>query len=63
MRWMDRLSMAQRVVIVVALGLALGLVASYLSVLACPVRQVRWHWGAVQCIGCLHRDVMCRVSR
>lgn len=31
MRWMDRLSMAQRVVVVVALGLALGLVASYLT--------------------------------
>jgi heme/copper-type cytochrome/quinol oxidase subunit 1 len=28
---MDRLSMAQRVVVVVALGLALGLVASYLT--------------------------------
>jgi heme/copper-type cytochrome/quinol oxidase subunit 1 len=31
MRWIDRLSTAQRVVIVVALGLALGSVASYLT--------------------------------
>jgi heme/copper-type cytochrome/quinol oxidase subunit 1 len=31
MRWIDRLSSAQRVVIVVALGLALGSVASYLT--------------------------------
>jgi hypothetical protein len=34
MRWTDRLSTAQRVVIVVALGLALGIVASYLATLA-----------------------------
>jgi heme/copper-type cytochrome/quinol oxidase subunit 1 len=31
MYWTDRLSTAQRVVIVVALGLALGVVASYLT--------------------------------
>jgi hypothetical protein len=31
MRWIDRLSTAQRVVVVVALGLALGIVASYLA--------------------------------
>jgi heme/copper-type cytochrome/quinol oxidase subunit 1 len=31
MRWIDRLSTAQRVVVVVALGLALGVVASYLT--------------------------------
>jgi hypothetical protein len=31
MRWVDRLSTAQRVVVVVALGLALGIVASYLA--------------------------------
>lgn len=31
MRWIDRLSTAQRVVVVVALGLALGIVASYLN--------------------------------
>ena len=31
MRWIDRLSTAQRVVIVVALGLALGSVAGYLT--------------------------------
>jgi hypothetical protein len=31
MRWTDRLSTAQRVVVVVALGLALGVVASYLA--------------------------------
>lgn len=31
MRWIGRLSTAQRVVVVVALGLALGVVASYLT--------------------------------
>ncbi len=31
MRWIDRLTTAQRVVVVVALGLALGIVASYLT--------------------------------
>lgn len=31
MRWIDRLNMAQRVVVVVALGLAMGIVASYLT--------------------------------
>ncbi len=31
MRWIDRLSTAQRVVVTVALGLALGVVASYLN--------------------------------
>jgi heme/copper-type cytochrome/quinol oxidase subunit 1 len=31
MRWIDRLTKAQRVVVVVALGLALGIVASYLT--------------------------------
>jgi hypothetical protein len=33
MRWIDRLNMAQRVVVVVTLGLTLGIVASYLSAL------------------------------
>lgn len=33
MRWIDRLTRAQRVVVVVALGLALGIVASYLTTL------------------------------
>ena len=31
MRWIDRLGTAQRVVVVVALGLALGVLASYLT--------------------------------
>jgi heme/copper-type cytochrome/quinol oxidase subunit 1 len=31
MRWIDRLGKAQRAVVVVALGLALGIVASYLT--------------------------------
>ena len=31
MRWIDKLSTAQRVVVVVALGLALGIVISYLT--------------------------------
>ena len=31
MRWIDRLGTAQRVVVVIALGLALGVVASYLT--------------------------------
>jgi heme/copper-type cytochrome/quinol oxidase subunit 1 len=33
MRWMDKLGMAQRVVVVMALGLALGIVASYVTTL------------------------------
>jgi heme/copper-type cytochrome/quinol oxidase subunit 1 len=31
MRWIDRLGTAQRVVVVIALGLALGILASYLT--------------------------------
>jgi heme/copper-type cytochrome/quinol oxidase subunit 1 len=31
MRWIDRLSTAQRVVVIIALGLALAIVASYLT--------------------------------
>jgi hypothetical protein len=31
MRWMDRLNMAQRVVVVITLGLALAIVARYLT--------------------------------
>lgn len=31
MRWIDRLNLAQRVVVVITLGLALGIVASYLT--------------------------------
>jgi heme/copper-type cytochrome/quinol oxidase subunit 1 len=31
MRWIDRLSTAQRIVVVIALGLALGIVAGYLA--------------------------------
>ena len=31
MRWIDRLSMAQRVVVVITVGLALGIMASYLT--------------------------------
>jgi heme/copper-type cytochrome/quinol oxidase subunit 1 len=31
MRWIDRLGAAQRAVIVIALGLALGILASYLT--------------------------------
>jgi heme/copper-type cytochrome/quinol oxidase subunit 1 len=38
MRWMDRLSMAQRVVVAVALELALGIVASYLT----SLRRTGW---------------------
>ena len=41
MRWMDRLNMAQRVVVVVTLGLALGIVAGYLTGLG-----VRTGWYA-----------------
>ena len=41
MRWIDRLNMAQRVVVVVALGLALGIVASYLTAVG-----VRTGWYA-----------------
>ena len=33
MRWIDRLSIAQRIVVVAALGLALAIVASYLTTL------------------------------
>jgi hypothetical protein len=38
MRWIDRLNMAQRVVVVVTVGLALGIVASYLTGLGGGVR-------------------------
>jgi heme/copper-type cytochrome/quinol oxidase subunit 1 len=31
MRWIDRLNLAQRVVVVITLGLALGIVAGYLT--------------------------------
>jgi hypothetical protein len=31
MRWIDKLGMAQRVVVVIALGVALGAMASYLT--------------------------------
>jgi hypothetical protein len=31
MRWIDRLNVAQRVVVVITVGLALGIVASYLT--------------------------------
>ena len=31
MRWIDKLNMAQRVVVVITLGLALGIVAGYLT--------------------------------
>jgi hypothetical protein len=31
MRWIDRLGTAQRIVVVIALGLALGVLASYLT--------------------------------
>ena len=41
MRWIDRLNMAQRVVLVITLGLALGIVASYLTGLG-----VRTGWYA-----------------
>jgi heme/copper-type cytochrome/quinol oxidase subunit 1 len=41
MRWIDRLSKAQRVVVVIALGIALGAVASYLTSLG-----VRSGWYA-----------------
>jgi heme/copper-type cytochrome/quinol oxidase subunit 1 len=37
MRWIDRLNMAQRVVLVITLGLALGIVASYLTGLGVSV--------------------------
>ena len=40
MHWIDRLSTAQRVVVVVALGLALGIVASYLAGLG---TRVGWY--------------------
>jgi heme/copper-type cytochrome/quinol oxidase subunit 1 len=39
MRWMHRLNMAQRFVVVVALGLALGIVASYLT----SLRRTGWY--------------------
>jgi heme/copper-type cytochrome/quinol oxidase subunit 1 len=41
MRWIDRLNMAQRVVVVITVGLALGIVASYLTGLG-----VRTGWYA-----------------
>jgi heme/copper-type cytochrome/quinol oxidase subunit 1 len=41
MRWIDRLNMAQRIVVVVTLGLALAIVASYLTGLG-----VRTGWYA-----------------
>ncbi len=41
MRWIGRLSKAQRVVVVIALGVALGTVASYLTSLG-----VRFGWYA-----------------
>jgi hypothetical protein len=41
MRWIGRLNMAQRVVVVVTAGLALGIVASYLTGLG-----VRTGWYA-----------------
>jgi heme/copper-type cytochrome/quinol oxidase subunit 1 len=41
MRWIDRLNMAQRVVVVIALGLTLGIVAGYLTGLG-----VRTGWYA-----------------
>ena len=44
MRWIDRLNMAQRVVVVIALGLALGIVASYLT--GAGVAGVRTGWYA-----------------
>jgi heme/copper-type cytochrome/quinol oxidase subunit 1 len=40
MRWIDRLSTAQRVVVVVAPGLALGIVASYLT---SPGTRTGWY--------------------
>ena len=40
MQWIGRLSTAQRVVVVVALGLALGIVASYLASLG---TRVGWY--------------------
>jgi heme/copper-type cytochrome/quinol oxidase subunit 1 len=41
MRWIDRLNLAQRVVVVITVGLALGIVASYLTGLG-----VRTGWYA-----------------
>jgi heme/copper-type cytochrome/quinol oxidase subunit 1 len=41
MRWIDRLSKAQRVVVVIALAIALGAIASYLTSLG-----VRFGWYA-----------------
>jgi heme/copper-type cytochrome/quinol oxidase subunit 1 len=41
MRWIDRLNLAQRVVVVITLGLTLGIVASYLTGLG-----VRTGWYA-----------------
>jgi heme/copper-type cytochrome/quinol oxidase subunit 1 len=41
MRWIDRLNLAQRVVVVITLGLALGIVAGYLTGLG-----VRTGWYA-----------------
>ena len=42
MRWIDKLNMAQRVVVVITLGLALGIVAGYLTGLG----VVRTGWYA-----------------
>jgi heme/copper-type cytochrome/quinol oxidase subunit 1 len=41
MRWIDKLGMAQRVVVVIALGVALGAMASYLTSLG-----MRFGWYA-----------------
>jgi len=41
MRWIDRLNMAQRVVVVITLGLALGIVAGYLTGLGAP--RIGWY--------------------
>jgi hypothetical protein len=38
MRWIDRLNMAQRVVVVVTLGVSLAIVANYLTGLGVSVR-------------------------
>ena len=46
MGWIDRLGTAQRVVIVIALGLALGILASYLTSLG-----TRTGWYARRCPG------------
>jgi heme/copper-type cytochrome/quinol oxidase subunit 1 len=43
MRWIDRLNMAQRVVVVVTLGLTLGTVANYLTGLGVPGVRTGWY--------------------